>query len=345
MLQKTNKLFIGKDINRDAQVVDGASMYTITLSTGLADGEVVVLDKYKKVLAAGSTIADTDTIFICQGTGSTFSYSNEAGTAVTGARKVRLSDPIKGALVKSYQGESYTAKAEQVTTFDVTALSAVVVGTEYLIRIVYKDVNEHPGQFTATYRHTPAVTTLATFTDNMMDAVNAHAGRRVQSTSTATTIVLTGLPKPECTTGLTDIDKFDMVQFEAFLLYVDADGYWQECTITSKTTTGPTYGSGTWEQVRDMEKDSWGYLGITNRTKFPVQLPDACAVKDSTYDLIHIEHDNDYLSPDNQYTKNTPLVTTIAFVVPSSGTQETTVLGVLNTWMASCPGSFAAVSV
>jgi hypothetical protein len=345
MLQKTNKLFIGKDISRDAQVVDGASMYTITLSTGLADGEVVVLDKFKKVLAAGATVADTDTIFICQGTGNTFSYSNEAGTAVTGARKIRMSDPIKGNLVKSYTGKSYTAKAEQVTTFDVTALAAVVVDTEYLIRIVYKDMNEHPGQFTATYRHTPAVTTLATFTDNMMDAVNAHAGRRVQATSTGTTIVLTGLPMPECTSTVTDIDKFSMVQFEAYLLYVTSKGYWAECTITSKVTTGPTYGSGTWESIRDMEKESWGYLGITNRTQFPVQLPDACVVKNATYDLIHIEHENDYLSPDNQYVKNFPLLTTIAFVVPTTGTQESEVLAKLNTWMASCAGSFNAVTV
>lgn len=345
MLQKTNKLFIGKDISRDAQVVAGASMYTITLSSGLADGEVVVLDKNRKVLAAGSTIADSDTIYICQATGSTYNYSLPDGTAVTSSRKVRLSDPIKGNLVKAYTGTSYAAKSEQTIVFDVTATAAVVVGTEYILRVVYKDMNEHPGQFTATYRHTPAVTTLATWTDNMMDAVNAHSGRRVQATSTGTSITLTGLPIPECTSGLTDIDKFSMVEFDAFLLYVDSNDYWQELTITSKTTTPADYGVGTWELMRDMEKDSWGYLGITNRTHFPVQVPDACVVKNATYDVIHIEHDNDYLSPDNQYTKNTPLVTTIAFVVPSSGTQEDAVLNVLNPWMASCPGAFTAVSV
>lgn len=345
MLQKTNKLFIGKDISRDAQVVDGANMYTITLSSGLADGEVVVLDKFQKVLAAGSTVADTDTIYICQSTGSTYSYSLPNGSAVTGARRVRMSDPIKANLVKSFIGTSYTAKSEQVTTFDVTALSAVVVNTEYILRIVYKDMNEHPGQFTATYRHVPAATTLSTFTDNMRNAVNAHAGRRVQATSTGTTIVLTGLPIPDCTSGLTDIDKFSMVTFDAFLLYVDSNDLWQEVTITSKTTTPASFGVGTWELMRDMEKECWGYLGIGNRTHFPVTLPDASVVKSATYDVIHIEHDNDYLSPDNQYTKNTPLVTTLAFVVPSSGTQEVAVLAVLNPWMASCPGNFAPVTV
>lgn len=335
MLQKTNKLFIGKDINRDAQVVDGANMYTITLSTGLADGEVVVLDKYKKVLAAGATRTDSDTIFICQATGATYNYSLPNGSAVTGARRVRISDPIKAGLVKSFVGTPYAAKAEQVTTFDVTALAAVVVNTEYILRVVYKDMNEHPGQFTATYRHTPAVDTLATFTGNMEAAVNAHAGRRVQATSTGTTIVLTGLPIPDSTTGLTDIDKFSMVSFDAYLLYVDTNDSWQECTITSKVTTAADYGVGTWELMRDMEKECWGYLGITNRTHFPYSLPDACVVKSATYNVIQIEHDNDYLSPDNQYTKQTPLVTTIGFVVPTTGTQQANVLARLNPWMES----------
>ncbi|MBE3085295.1 MAG: hypothetical protein IMZ64_03635 [Bacteroidetes bacterium] len=181
----------------------------------------------------------------------------------------------------------------------------------------------------------------------MMDKVNAHSGRRVQATSTGTTIVLTGLPIPESTTGLSDIDTFTMVDFDAFLLYIDTDGNWQSTVGVTKTVTDGTgtTGSGTWEQVRDLEKECWGYLGITNRTHFPVQLPSACAVVSATYDLIQIEHDNDYLSPDNQYVKNTPLTTTIALVVPSSGAQETNILAVLNPWMASTPGAFANISL
>ena len=52
-------------------------------------------------------------IYICQGTGETFDYANEAGTAVAGARKVKISNPIKGADVLRYTGKSYTAKAEK----------------------------------------------------------------------------------------------------------------------------------------------------------------------------------------------------------------------------------------
>jgi hypothetical protein len=48
MLQRTNKLLIGKDISRDAQVVDGAIITTTVASTGLADGESLFLTRILK---------------------------------------------------------------------------------------------------------------------------------------------------------------------------------------------------------------------------------------------------------------------------------------------------------
>lgn len=342
MLQRTSKIFIGKDIDRTAAVVGGATM--TTLVANIVEGEVVVLDKYKSVLSAGNTIADTESIFVCQGTGETYSYTNEAGTATTGVRKLRVSDEIQGALVKSYKGVSYDAKSEQIDSWDVTGI-VPTAGTEYLLRVVYTDMNEHPGQFTQTYRYTAPTAVLATLTAGMAAKVNAHVGRRVQATSTGTTIVLTGLPMPEVTTGLTDFDKFSMVEFESFLNYVDADGYWAEVGGTL-TRTAADYGQGTWELMRDAEKDCWGYLGITNRTQYPVQLPTAQVVKSATYDQIVIEHDTEYLSPDNQYRKTTPSTTIIGMVVPTAGhTMETAVLAQLNPWMASCPGAFNAISL
>ena len=61
--------------------------------------------------------------------------------------------------------------------------------------------------------------------------------------------------------------------------------------------------------------------------------------------MIVIEHDVPYQSPDNQYVKEAPQTTVLAFVVPSSGTQQATVLGQLNPWMASCPKAFANVAL
>jgi hypothetical protein len=310
----------------------------------IAEGEILVLDKYKKVMAAGATIADTDVIYICQGLGSTYSLTNEPGTAMTSLRRLRVSDPIVGKNVKAYNGESYAAKSEQVTTVDFTGVTPVVA-TEYIFRIVYRDIWEHPGQYTATYRYISTTATLSTFLDAVVVKINKHSGRRVIATDTATALILTGLAIPQCTTGLNDLDPFTMVEFRVFCDYVNSKGQWTLDGVTSTTNVAPGYGTGNWENVRDIERAAWSYLGITNRTHYPIILPDACTVVGATYDIITIEHEAPYLSPDNQYMKHAPLTTQIAFRVPSTGTQEQAVLAVLNPWFESCPGSFLPVSV
>jgi hypothetical protein len=346
MLERTSKLLIGKDINRDADVVAGVSIVTTIGSTGLADGEVVVLDKNFKVLAEGATVADSDVIYVCQGTGDTTTYATEAakGTPVT-ARKILLSDPIHGKFVKNWKGKAYSAPSQQSTAIDFTGVT-VVKGTEYVLRIVYKDVHENPNQFTQTYRIIAAGTTLATdLIDKLDEKVNAHSGRRVNATNTDTVLTLTGKAIAASTTSLKDIDKYSMVEFDAFVSYIDSDGNWADLNVTSNINTVASYGSGSWYQVRDLEKAYLGWTGPTNRTLFPVIEPDMRTVKNSTYNLFVIEHERPYTSPDNQYVKYAPLSTVIAMVVPSGGTQQTNVLAQLNPWMASCPGAFSNVGV
>jgi len=337
MLQKTFKLLIGKDISRDAQCVDGATVAVWSASDAIADGEILVLDKNKNILAAGADVLDSDVIFICQGTGETFNYTEEDGTAITGSRKAIFSDPIEGKKVRNYIASPYVAKAEQTATIDFTGL-VPVVGTEYVIRIIYKDMPEHPGQFTQTYRYISTTATLATWLTAVVAKINSHPGRRVQATEAgAVSLILTALPKPESTTSLNDIDEFSMVDFVVVANYVNSDGNWATIpsTSTAVTYTGAVTGSGNWEQVRDLEKAQLGYVGVTNRTHFPVLMPDFSTTKSATYNLIIIEHDKSYLSPDNQYRKDAPLKTIIAFVVPSAGTQQDNVLDRLNPWMES----------
>lgn len=344
MFKRPYKIMIGKDITRTANVADGSDFETIVQEA--AAGEVVVLDKNKEVMAAGATYSDTDTIFICAGTGDTFDYTNEQGTEVTDARKMFVSDPIEGALVKSYVGSAYTASSEQVTNLTLPSIT-VSAGTEYILRIVFKDLDEHPGQFVQTYRY------IALSTDSDEDdignalaaLVTADKGRRVTCTYTDGTnvLALTGKSIPECTSTLTDIDEFWMVEFDAFLNYVDSNGNWADAGAT-KATTAAVYGSGNWEQIRDIEKHGKAYRGVTNLTHFPVLTPDFLTVKDETYDMIVIEHDKSYRSPDNQYGKETILTTMIAIPDTATSNQMDTILGVLNPWMASLPGAFESIS-
>jgi hypothetical protein len=337
MFAKPFRLLIGKDISRDTHLcVDGAALSAFTKTTGIEDGEILVLDKNKSILAAGATIADTSSIYLCQGTGETYSYVDETGSTISSVRKVIFSPEIQGANVRKYVGKSYVAKAEKTAVVNLTGLTPAV-NTEYLIRIIYKDVKEHPGQFTQTYRQVATSATLKTLVDNFTAIINAHKGRRVVCSDDDSSITLTGLEIPECTTGLSDIDAFSMVDFEARFLYVDTAGQWQTMSSTSTTVTytGPTYGSGNWEQIRDLEKEELGFLGVTNQTHWPIIAPTFRTVVDATYDLIVIEHDQEYLSPDNQYRKKQPVKTLVAFVVPTTGNQESNVLDRLNPWMES----------
>lgn len=347
MLNRVTNVLIGKDISRDAQVVAGAQLDTIMKSTGLADGEIVVLDKNKTVLTPGATVSDSDTIYIVQATTETFDYTNKAGTAVTGNRIIRMYGPIVGAKVKSYKGEAHTVKAEKTATVDITGMTPVV-GTEYIVRIVYKDINEHPGQFTQTYRYVSTTATLDTFGAAIAAKINAHKGRRVDATYTTGTdaLLLTAREIPECCTALTDLDRFSMVDFDVYFVYVNSSGVWTTWSSTSTTVTytGPTKGSGNWEQIRDLENDALSYIGPSNQTKFPVIKPVHETVVDETYDMLVIEHDNPYQSPDNQYVKDAKQTTVIAIPNTASSNQMDSVLAQLNPWMASCPGAFANVS-
>jgi hypothetical protein len=327
MINRTDKVFIGKDITRDAQVIAGADIVTISASTGLADGEIVVLDKNKNVLAAGATIADSDTIFICLGVTETFDYTNEAGSAVTGARRLEFSDPIKGANVKTYNGMAHVVKAEGTATIDFTGLTPVI-GTEYIIRIIYKDIKEHPGQFTQTYRYVSTTATLSTWLTAVVAKINAHVGRRIQATEASNTdLILTGKEISDCSTALTDIDKFSMVDFVVTANYVSVTAgvtygyqYVIPSTSTTVTYTVTTYGSGNWEQVRDLEKAAKAYLGNTNKTHFPVLEKVFETVVDETYDILVIEHNNPYLAPNNQGYEVAQATTQI--IVPYTATSN-----------------------
>lgn len=345
MLQRTNKILIGKDIDRTAAVVGGANYTTlIAPTTGIANGEIVVLDKNKEVLSAGATVSDTDLIYIVQGSSRTFDYTNAQGTVVTAARELISSDPIEGNKVKNFEARTFVPKAEQTAYVDLTGWTPAI-GTEYIIRIVYKDIKEHPGQFTQTYRHVATTTTLDTEGTALAAKVNAHKGRRVDATYTTGTdvLLLTAREIPSCCTSTSDIDEFDMVEFDVYFNYVHATtGVWTTIASTSTTVTvsGPTKGSGNWEQIRDLEKAQLGYVGISNKTHFPVVSKTLDTVVDSEYNMIVIEHDKSYLSPDNQYVKQAPLTTIIAIEVGALQTAD--VLGQLNPWMASA--GFNAVS-
>jgi hypothetical protein len=328
MLARVTSLLIGKDIDRTASlVITGAS-------ENIADGEVVVLDKNKNILLAANASVDfSDVIYIVQALGTTYTYTNPSGTSVT-CRRLKFSNPIEGKLVKKFSAVPFDVKGEKTVSF-AAITGPLTVGTEWCLRVVYKDIHEKRGQFTKTYRFTATATTSADVYNGLRAAIRNDAGARITVNADNTAaLVLTGKEITSCTSTLTDIDKFSMVDFDAFLTYITSTGYHATATGgATKTDTNVEYGSGNWEQVRDLEKGEWGYEGITNRTQFPVILPVQTAVVDTTYNTIVIESDRHYQSPDNQYVKYAPMTTIVC--LPVGALQTSDILGVLNPWMAS----------
>jgi hypothetical protein len=331
MLNRVNKVLIGKSVTGDGTVLYGTSH-------DFEVGEIAILDKNMTLLAPGSTINDTDTIYIAEIQAGTYDVVGETGVSVTGINKLLISDPIIGNSIKSYSGRSYSAAVEQVVT--ITPTLTPVVGTEYVLRIVYTDTREKPGQVTATYRVVATDATLATLLAAFVAQINKHVQRRVVATGGSTNIVLTGRVMPyDATDSVDSIDEYYQVNFKVFLTSAN----WGTATTPIVYTTKPFPGNGTWKIVRDKEKFAQSYKGITNRTFFPVIKPAMRTVVSTNYDCIVIESDLPVRTADNQYIKSQP-ITTELYVV-NGAVQTSTILSILNPWMASISNSFEAISL
>ena len=336
MRTKVGKVFIAKDIARTSGVqINDPS----TSGTYIANGEVVVLDKNKEVASAGITIADSDTLYIVEGLSDTFSYSNEAGTLITGARKLLYLDPNKGVDVVEFSGCSYAAAVEQAWTL--SGSLTVVDGEEYVLRISYHDVFTDPRQFTYTYRVVASGTSLDDLYTAMAAEINKHPERRINAVATTGPSVLTLTAKAyDDNDSVDSINEYDQVLFKVF----DYSNNFIAGGITIAQSVAPNKGIGTWKLVRDEEKWSQGYEGFGQRTHFPVKLPSFRTVKDETYDTIIIRHKNSIFHSIDQID-NAEITTKLFVPVPASSNQITEILAVLNPWMASLPKAFANVSV
>lgn len=330
MQAKPLKVFIGKDVSRTASLVIYGASYNIVA------GEVVILDKDKNIASAGLTYGDSDKIYIIEGLSDTYTYTNPSGTSVT-ARKLLYSDAIDGAAVTTYAGKSYAAATEAV--FTVSGSLTPTVGEEYVIRIVYQDIEQDPRQHSYTYREVATSTTLSDLYDAFEAQINGHKGARVTAAATTGPDVLTITAKAYDDNSTVDsINEYKQVNPRVALI---SDNF-SSAVVTQ--TVQPFPGEGTWQRVRDEEKWSQGYEGQTNRTQFPVIGPDFRTVKDETYDTIVIKSNNWYNSADG-YRKQTNITNKIFIPNTATSNQMDDILAVLNPWMASLPNALSNVSV
>lgn len=275
----------------------------------LTQGDVALFDENKNLIKNEAGAVNASTVYIGVA-GENMTIALPDGTSAT-KRSVEYSNAIQKASKPSYVIGGYAAPVKEVIKIDLTA-ATVVIGHRYVLRIVYKDMYEAPGQFTHTYE-VIATTGIANDLGNaLLKKINKHANRRVSATFEDHKLTLTALPKDD-NEGVYSLNEYSVVSMEASL-YVTIPGALLSnvpeavpgVTIT-KTAGKP--GKGYWKQVRDMEVRMLGYKGHVFTGAYPVIEPKRNVTEGANYDYITIENDNLYLSPDNQYIKTTPLTT------------------------------------
>lgn len=298
MITHVDTVLIGKTCPASYNTVDG-----------LAQGAVALFDENKNLITNEASAVKASTVYIgVAGENMTIALPN--GTSAI-KRSVEYSNAIQKASKPSYVIGNYVAPVEEKIEINLTS-ATVVIGHRYVLRIVYKDMYEAPGQFTHTYEVVATTETAADLGSALLKKINKHANRRVSAAFTSNKLTLTALPKDD-NEGVYSLNEYSVVSMEASL-YVTIPGALLSnvpeavpgVTIT-KIAGKP--GKGYWKQVRDAEVRMLGYKGHVFTDAYPIVEPKRNVTEGASYDYITIENDNLYLSPDNQYIKTTPLTT------------------------------------
>ena len=282
-----------------------------TTVNDLNAGEVALFDENRALIKNQDDALKASTIYVGVCTGD-MTVTMPDGTSST-KKVVEYSNAIQKASKPSYVMGDYKAPVAEKIEIDLTNAKPVI-GHRYVLRIVYKDLYEAPGQFTHTYE-TVATSEVADDLGNaLLKKINKHANRRVTAEFESNKLTLTAMPKDD-NEGVYSLNEYSVVSMEASL-YVTIPGALLSnvpeavAGATIKKTAGQP-GKGFWKQVRDMEVRMLGYKGHVFTDAYPIIEPKRFVTEGATYDYFTIENDNLYLSPDNQYIKTTPLTTEV----------------------------------
>lgn len=300
MITRVDSVMIGKKCPASYTTVDA-----------LNAGEVALFNENRALIKDQDGALKASTIYVGVCTGD-MTVTMPDGTSST-KKVVEYSNAIQKASKPSYVMGDYKAPVAEKIEIDLTSAKPVI-GHRYVLRIVYKDLYEAPGQFTHTYK-TVATSEIANDLGNaLLKKINKHANRRVTAEFANHKLTLTAMPKDD-NEGVYSLNEYSVVSMEASL-YVTIPGALLSnvpeavAGATIKKTAGHP-GKGFWKQVRDMEVRMLGYKGHVFTDAYPIIEPKRFVTEGATYDYFTIENDNLYLSPDNQYIKTTPLTTEV----------------------------------
>lgn len=298
MMQYVNTVLVGK--------TQGTTISQNTVNE-MAAGSIVMVDADGVLIKTTADAEAADVIKLGLITDRVINYTTPAGAAAT-IKDVVYSNYIPKNSVKSMVKTSFAATVEDKITFNFGSFTPVK-GHRYVLRIVYKDLYEHPGQYTHTYEVVCKGTDLkADIIDKFVALINKDIRRRCVATSTSSTIVLTAMPKDD-NEGKESINIYTRVIMEATMYYTDpsAVGFASKnkypligLTITKAAGTD---GKGNPKIVRDREQAALGYKGILNRTWWPIIKPELNVDLSKSYDSIVIEFEPTHANAEDSFRK------------------------------------------
>lgn len=298
MLNHVNTVLIGTDAPVSYETVDA-----------LTEGQIALFDQNRAIVkdAAGAKAASSLYIGVCEGKEDVY---NGEGTK-SAKSVIRFSMPIMKGSKPNMVFSKYVAAAEDKIVITATGVTPEV-GHRYVLRIVYNDIHEAPGQFTHTYEVIAKTTNATDLITSFKNKINSHKQARVVATSDAAVLTLTAKEIPY-NQGITLDAGYCQVSMDVFMWKTIPSGLLSNvmypiASLTIAKTQG-TPGKGNPKIVRDRENAALGYRGITHRANgiYSYIAPELKSDLSATYDTLSIEWDNKYLSDDNQYIKTTPL--------------------------------------
>ncbi len=280
-----------------------------TTADALAAGDVAMFDQDRKIIKTAAEAVKASTLYIG------VAQDKVTVTKPDGSTEQKANIEFSNAIQKDSNPSAvigeYEAPVQEKVVITLTN-ATIVAGNCYVLRIVYKDMFEDPGQFTHTYEVSATSATAKDLADALVKKINKHANRRVSASNSEAVITLTAMEKDD-NEGVYSINEYSVVSMEVSL-YETIPGallsnFPKAVAGATIVKTAGKAGKGYWKQVRDREARQMGYKGHVFTGAYPEVEQVRKVVAGDTYDYATIENDNLYLSNDNQYIKTTPILT------------------------------------
>ena len=296
----------------------------------LAEGELLIINAATNApVAPGSDISDVEAIQIVQG----------------GAGNARYFSPvINGLDLKGFKGSEYTAAVAQ--TFTVLCPTPTA-GNVYNLTIINREDQEilRIRQDKSVYSVEATTGLTATqLAEAFVAKVNADTNCRFSaSNSTATVTLVAKMPSDS---DMNLVGQFPLIPIaDVALTEVDGDTTFITNKVGTVTqTVAPGTGTGTYQNVRDLEDSVQGFRGVTNRQKFPQSSQVYFSVAGATYDMYVLDFNNSHEAGFAPNEIEAPIQVIVA-IPDASTTAGAYFEDIINPWVASTPKRLGPVNI